>query len=289
MRIAVLLVGAVLSGTLGAASPEWQLVWSDEFDYTGHPDPTRWTYEDGFVRNNEAQYYTADRLENARVEGGVLIVEARKEHYPVPPASVKPTPGFAEYTAASVITKGHAAWKHGRIEVRAKIPSGRGIWPAIWMLGTNIDQVDWPRCGEIDIMEFVGWMPDTIHGNVHNPARVDRKVDPAHAHMQATITVPQPYADFHVYAVEWEEERITVSFDGRGFLTYSNPHRGPEFWPYTDPAYLLLNVAVGGSWGGERGIDDAIFPQRMEVDYVRVYQRPAAAEAAPGSSPSPGR
>ncbi len=287
-----LLLSLAFASASFAAGPSWHLVWSDEFNGTGHPDPTKWNYEEGFVRNKERQYYTADRLENARVEDGRLILEARKEHFANPhfvsaPAGsvdrAQSQPGYAqtanasvpaaEYTAASLVTFGKAAWKYGRIEVRAKIPHGRGIWPAIWMLGTNRGKVKWPDCGEIDIMEFVGFMPDTIHGNVHLPARYAGHVDPVAAHMKATIESPAPYADYHVYAMEWDRERVTVEFDGKPYLTYRNPHTGPAAWPYDQPMYLLLNVAVGGTWGGQKGIDNTIFPQRMEVDYVRVYQK----------------
>lgn len=279
MKIALALALGCLATAASAATPSWRLVWSDEFEYTGRPDPAKWDYETGFLRNGEAQYYTS-RLENARVEQGVLVVEARKERYHLDGPEASRT--TADYTAASVITKGKASWQYGRIEVRAKIPSGRGIWPAIWMLGTDIDQVDWPRCGEIDIMEYVGWMPDTIHGNLHNPARIDKRIDPVRLHMQASITVPKPEAAFHVYALEWDASLIRIFYDDQPYLTCPNPGQGADTWPYDHPFYLLLNVAIGGTWGGERGIDDAIFPQRMEVDYVRVYERnaPAASPAA---------
>ena len=148
----------------------WRLVWSDEFDYTGLPDPKKWDYEEGFVRNNEAQYYTRARKENARVENGMLVIEGRKEKFPVPQASSGGKGRqFADYTAASLITLNKADWKFGRIEVRAKLPQGRGVWPAIWMLGSNIRQVGWPACGEIDIMEFVGHTPGFVHATVHFP------------------------------------------------------------------------------------------------------------------------
>lgn len=274
----------VAASSLSAAAPEWKLVWSDEFEQPGQPDPAKWSYEHGLVRNNEAQYYTVDRRENARVEGGRLILEARREKWTVPAGEAAAGRTTADYTAASLITKGRAAWQYGRIEVRAKIPSGRGIWPAIWMLGTNIDAVGWPRCGEIDIMEYVGWQPDTVHANLHNPARFAKQVDPAKANLLAMLKVARPEADFHTYTLDWDAERITISFDDRPYLTCRNQQTGPELWPYDQPFYLLMNVAVGGAWGGEQGIDDAIFPQRMEVDYVRVYQRAESKPASPAAS-----
>src|SRR5437868_5358649 len=153
------------------AAENWKLLWADEFDYTGAPDPKRWTNEVGFIRNRELQFYTAGRKENARVENGKLIIEARKEHFPNP--RYKPgvtdarNPEYAEYTSACVTTEKLAAWKYGRIEVRAKLPEGRGVWPAIWMLGTNRHSAGWPKCGEIDIMEYVGFDQNVIHANIH--------------------------------------------------------------------------------------------------------------------------
>ncbi len=261
----------------GPAFPgEWKLVWSDEFDRDGLPDPSRWTYEEGFVRNQEAQYYTRGRPENARVEGGVLILEARRERFPNgryeagSPSWQRNRP-FAEYTSASVTTEGKASWRYGRIEVRAKLPTGRGTWPAIWMLGVNRREAGWPRCGEIDIMENVGFDPDMIHANIHTEA---------YNHVMKTnkgagVRVAAPHADFHVYALAWSAEKMVFSVDGREYFTYTNEGTGVAAWPFDQPFYLILNVAVGGGWGGRQGIDDAIFPQRMEVDYVRVYQADA--------------
>jgi beta-glucanase (GH16 family) len=254
---------ALLSLALGCASPpapvgeRWQLVWSDEFDYTGHPDAAKWRYEKGFVRNNERQHYTVGRLENARVENGTLILEARRD-------------GFQghEYTSASITTRGTASWTYGRFEMRAKIPTGVGIWPSFWMLGTNIDRVGWPACGEIDIMDYVGFDPGRIHGGVHTKA---------FNHAEGTgrlgsLETDAPHQSFHRYAVEWGPERIDFLFDGTRYFTYANSLRGWKEWPFDEPQYLLMNVAVGGDWGGQQGIDDTLFPQRMVIDYVRVYR-----------------
>lgn len=276
------LAGCTLAAAAShAADATWKLVWSDEFDRAGTPDPAKWAYETGFVRNKESQYYTSARPENARVENGHLIVEARKEHFEIPRLSrgtttasaTTPPPTPTGYTAASLITRGKAEWKYGRFEVRAKLPTGRGIWPAIWMLGTNRGPVKWPDCGEIDIMEYVGFMPDTIHGNLHLPARYAPGADPVAAHLKSTFTVAKPFEAFHVYAVEWSAERISVFVDDHRYLSYENPHTGVAAWPFDQPFYLLLNVAVGGTWGGQKGIDETIFPQRMEIDYVRVFER----------------
>jgi beta-glucanase (GH16 family) len=237
----------------------WNLVWSDEFDYKGLPDPKRWGYEVGFIRNNEKQFYTEARKENARVEDGMLIITARKEAYE-----------DAEYTSASLHTRDTATWTYGRIEVRAKLPNGIGMWPAIWMLGTNIDRVGWPECGEIDIMENVGFDPHKIHFNVHTLA---------YNHVQGTgkgMTVPlyNPHEDFHVYAAEWFEDRIDFYLDDRKTFTFENEGTGVATWPFDQPFYLILNAAIGGGWGGQHGINDAIFPQEYQIDYVRVYQQP---------------
>jgi beta-glucanase (GH16 family) len=266
----VLLVGPALAG-------DWKLVWSDEFEKPGLPDPAKWAYEEGFVRNNEAQYYTRARQENARVADGMLIIEARKERFKNPtydPAAQGKGAGrrnreFADYTSASLTTRGKASWTYGRIEVRAKLPPGRGTWPAIWTLGTNISRVGWPSCGEVDIMEFVGFEPGVIHANIHTGK---------YNHVKKTgkgsqVTIADASAAFHVYALEWDSTHMDFSVDGSKYFTYTNEASGVDAWPYDQDQYLILNLAIGGAWGGAKGIDDARFPQRYYIDYVRVYQR----------------
>lgn len=241
-----------------AESDPWRLVWSDEFEVEGLPDSSKWTYEEGFIRNSEAQYYTRARPENARVEDGALVIESRKEQYK-----------DADYTSASVTTRDRASWRYGRIEVRAKLPTGRGMWPAIWMLGTNISEVGWPESGEIDIMENVGFDPNRIHANVHTAAF-------NHADgtsKGASILIDEPHANFHVYAVEWYEDHIDFFVDDRKYFTFANTGGGVDEWPFDQPQYLILNTAIGGAWGGRQGIDDSIFPQSFYIDYVRVYER----------------
>ena len=264
----------LLTSCLFAA--DWKLVWSDEFDYDGLPDKTKWIFEEGFVRNQESQYYTQERKENARVENGMLIIEAREEKYKNPGFKEKTdkktwqkSREYADFTSASVTTKGTAAWKYGRIEVKAKLPTGRGMWPAIWMLGTNIDQIGWPACGEIDIMENVGFDPNKIHANVHTKK---------YNHVLGTnkgskITIPKPYDSFHIYAIEWNSDHIDFFVDNNKYFTFKNEGTGYEAWPFDKEHYLILNIAVGGSWGGQQGIDKSVFPQKMIVDYVRVYQQ----------------
>ncbi len=242
-----------------AADPGWKLVWSDEFDRPGRPDPANWGYEKGMIRNNEAQHYTEDRRENARVENGRLVIEARKEEME-----------RGKFTSASLITKGRGEWTYGRIEVRARIPSARGTWPAIWMLPTDIGKVRWPLCGEIDIMEHVGHDPAKIHGTLHSGAYNHTKG----TQRSGTVMAPAFAEKFHVYSTEWSADRIVMRMDGKTYATFDRKDGdGEAEWPFRKPYYLILNLAIGGAWGGQKGIDDAAFPQRMEVDYVRVYQK----------------
>lgn len=270
------LAGFVLAlATLPAWAGNWKLVWSDEFDKPGLPDPAKWNYEEGFVRNNEAQYYTRDRGENARVENGMLIIEARKERFPNPsydPDAKEKKTGrhgreFAEYTSASLTTLGKAGWTYGRIEVRAKLPPGRGTWPAIWTLGTNIHQVGWPVCGEIDIMEFVGFEPGIIHANVHaNNRERTKKTDKG-----SQMSIPDASEAFHVYTMDWDAKHMDFFVDDKKYFTFSKDDSGKYAWPFDANQYLILNLAIGGAWGGAKGIDDTCFPQRYYIDYVRVY------------------
>ena len=239
---------------------KWELVWADEFNYQGLPDQTKWDYEEGFVRNNETQYYTRARLENTRVEGGRLIIECRKEHFA--PTNHAPV----EYTSASLITRNKASWKYGRIEVRAKIPQGKGVWPAIWTLGASKARNGWPGCGEIDIMEFVGKEPNKIFGTVHYA------VDGKHQSDGGKLETATPYEGFHVYAIEWNRERIDFYFDRKKYHTVpiDKAGKGADN-PFRAPHYLLLNFALGGNWGGP--FAETVLPQTYLIDYVRVYQR----------------
>jgi beta-glucanase (GH16 family) len=264
--LSFIIAGLLLSSTL-AAEPQWKLVWSDEFDKDGLPDPAKWDYEEGFVRNNEAQYYTRARKENARVEKGMLVIEGRKEKFENPRYNANATRAsgrqqFAEYTSAALVTKGKADWTYGRIEVRAKLPQGLGVWPAIWMLGTR---GGWPAGGEIDIMEFVGHSPDLVHATVHFSR------NGKHASSGSKLKVAKPFDDFHVYAVEWSADHMDFYFDQQKYHTFplSQADNNGEN-PFRKPQYLLINLALGGSWGGK--IDPSIFPQKFLVDYVRVYQ-----------------
>lgn len=241
-----------------AQEDTWQLVWSDEFDYEGLPDPDKWSYDTGYIANNEKQYYTEARPENARVEGGHLIIEARKENME----------GF-DYTSARLVTREKQTWVYGRFEIRARVPAGRGTWPAIWTLGENISEVGWPASGEIDIMEYVGYDPNMFHGNIHTAA---------YNHMIKTnrgesVEVDRPWETFHVFAIEWFEDRIDFFLDGEKYFTFEKESDDDAVWPFDKPQYLLLNLAIGGNWGGREGIDDSLFPHQFLVDYVRIYQK----------------
>lgn len=241
--------------------PARKLVWSDEFKKPGLPDSTKWAYEVGGNGwgNNERQFYTHQRPENARVEKGKLIIEARKEAYQ-----------GHEYTSARLLTRGKTTWTYGRIEARAKLPKGTGTWPAVWMLGSNIATAGWPKSGEIDIMEHVGYDEGVVHGTVHTEAYNHNK----HTQKGQAVTVKDVTTDFHLYAIDWTPDRIDFFVDKQNYYSVQKADLGPTEaqWPFDQPFYLLLNLAVGGNWGGSKGIDETIWPQRMEVDYVRVYQ-----------------
>lgn len=248
----------VLSGMISLSfGQEWQQTWAEEFDYQGLPNDKIWNYFEGMAYNNESQFYRAKNLKNSRVEDGMLILEAFKENHE-----------GAKYTSGRIMTKGKKEFLYGRIEVKAKLPTGKGMWPAIWMLGINIDDVPWPACGEIDIMENVGFEPDIIHGNVHTKA-YNHSIG---TNKGSRIKVSSPYQQFYVYAIEWFEDHIDFYVDGQKYFTFNNERKSSAEWPFDKPHYLILNVAVGGFWGGEKGIDDSIFPQQMLVDYVRYYE-----------------
>jgi beta-glucanase (GH16 family) len=238
---------------------QWKLVWNDEFNYKGLPDPAKWNYDTGGWGwgNHELQYYTARRMENARVEKGKLIIEARKEKWM-----------GMNYTSARLVTKGKGDWQYGRIEVMAKLPKGRGTWPAIWMLGSTTP-LKWPDDGELDIMEHVGYHPGFIHSSAHCKKYYHitgtQKTD--------TIYIKDCSEKFHLYSLEWDADSIKTSVDHHIYFRFANEHSGYDAWPFDNKMHLLLNIAAGGDWGGQKGVDDSIWPQKMEIDYVRVYQK----------------
>ncbi|MGN6195509.1 MAG: glycoside hydrolase family 16 protein [Ginsengibacter sp.] len=235
-----------------------KLVWSDEFNYNGLPDSSKWNYQVGGNGwgNHEKEFYTKADTDNAIVKNGVLSIIARKEKHE-----------NNDYTSARLFTKGKGEWKYGKIEVRAKLPAGVGLWPAAWMLGNNIDKVGWPKAGEIDIMEHVGYKKDTLFGTIHTEAYNHTK----NTQKGKTVLLKNPYNQFHTYAVNWTSEKIEFLLDGKIYFKFKNEHKTEAEWPFDQPFYLLLNMAVGGDFGGKEGIDNSKFPAVFQIDYVRVY------------------
>jgi len=249
----------VSPGQLPKAGPspdpkKWAMIWSDEFNTDGRPDEQKWSYELGGHGwgNKELQYYT-DRPENARVEKGRLIIEARLETYKE-----------NRYTSARLLTRGKQEFKYGRIEVSAKLPSTVGSWPAIWMLGAG--GKPWPECGELDIMEHLARNPGWIHASTHSLKYFFKNGN----QLTSLCFVPDATSAFHEYEMEWYPDHIDFFVDNNLYHTVKNEGTGHDGWPFSDPEYLLLNVALGG-WGG--AVKDAQLPARLEVDYVRVYKQ----------------
>jgi len=284
----VLLALLLLSPMSGRAG--WQLAWSDEFTQAdgSSPDPAKWGYDigGGGYGNNELESYTS-RTNNARIEGGQLVIEARQENY------TGPDNIFRNYTSARMLTKGKWSWTYGRIEARIKIPKGQGIWPAFWMLGTNISAgVNWPNCGEIDIMENIGKTTEQgkVYGTIHGPQSGGDYNGGAGVGGNYTLPGGALFADdYHVFAVEWTTNQFKWYVDSTLYFTATPASLpGGATWVFTNAQFLLLNVAVGGNWPGNPD-GTTVFPQKMLVDYVRVYNYVASAPAAPtGLSVSPG-
>ena len=264
--IICILLGAAAGAVFMNRKPEevqgegkqWRLVWADEFDGPdgSPPDSEKWSLETGGEGwgNNELQYYT-DNPGNCCLKDGNLVIEAKEEQVGVNP-----------YTSARMITKDKYEFQYGKVEMRAKLPYGQGIWPAFWMLGSDFYETGWPDCGEIDIMENVGKEPGIIHGTLHGPG------------YSGGMAIGMPYTvdgditeEFHVYSIEWSENEINWLVDGVQYHTM-NPDRtiGNE-WVYNKEFFILLNLAVGGNWPGNPD-ETTVFPQKYCIDYVRVYQ-----------------
>lgn len=240
----------------------YKLVWSDEFEKSGLPDSSKWSYDTkgnayGWG-NHELQFYTENRAENAKVLDGKLIITARKDS-----GYMKP------YTSARLTSKGKGDWLYGRIEVRARIPSGLGVWPAIWMLPTESVYGGWPRSGEIDIMEHVGYLPDSVFFTVHTEAYNHR----IGTQRSKSVYNTDVESNFHVYAIEWTANAIEFFLDEELVFVFSKEADEAARWPFDKPFHMILNLAFGGDWGGAKGIDDSILPQVLAIDYVRVYQK----------------
>ncbi len=269
----ICLVGSIFayfqwfSNVTNSDTQDYSMVWSDEFNVDGIPDSLKWSFDIGNGcdlpcgcgwGNAESQYYSDRKKENAKVVDGYLIVTAKKEPN-----------NKTEYSSARLVTKGKGDWKYGKIDIRAKIPSGTGIWPAIWMLPSKNHYGGWPKSGEIDIMEFVGYVPDTIYGTVHT----ENFNGMIQTQVGGNIANNSLADEFHNYIIVWDENQIEWYVDNIQYFTFKNDSTGYKSWPFDQEFHLLLNVAVGGHWGGAKGIDDQIFPQEMKIDYVRVYQK----------------
>lgn len=266
------LICILLGCWTGVASSQtnWTLVWADEFTQADgtSPDNSKWAYDIGNNGwgNNEWEYYTS-RTNNVRIENNQLVIEAKQENYL-----------GSSYTSARLKTQGKAFWTYGRIEARMKLPRGQGIWPAFWMLGTNITSVSWPTCGEIDIMENIGREPTIVHGTVHGPGYSGGNGIGGGYSLPGN---PVFADDFHVYGIEWTTNVIKWFVDGQQFFTVTSASLpNGSTWVFTAPQFLLLNLAVGGDWPGYPN-GSTVFPQRLTVDYVRVY---AATNPPPTSS-----
>ncbi len=230
------------------------LIFSDEFDIPGSPNTNKWTYDTGAGGwgNNESQYYT-NRTDNVSIANGILKITAKKESYQ-----------GAEYTSTRMKTQGKFDFKYGKVEVRAKLPIGGGTWPAIWMLGSNISTAGWPACGEVDIMEHAGNRQGIVQSALHTPSSYGNTSN------VGSQTLADVSTAFHIYAVEWTSEKMTFSVDGVVHYTYNPSTKNSSTWPFNANQFIILNVAMGGSFGGS--IDAAFTESSMEIDYVRVYQ-----------------
>ncbi|MGC4100720.1 glycoside hydrolase family 16 protein [Ferruginibacter sp.] len=231
-------------------------VWQDDFS-SGKIDPAKWTFETGGSGwgNNELQYYTDGP--NSVVKDGNLVITAKKEKF-----------STNDYTSSRMVTKGKGDWLYGRFEVRAKLPKGKGTWPAIWMLSSDDSYGGWPASGEIDIMEHVGFDQDNIHSTVHTSAYNHMKG----TQKTATKIVTGASDDFHVYRIDWTPYAIRGFIDNSQYFEFVNEGNAFESWPFNKRFHLILNVAVGGNWGGAKGVDSDAFPTSMVVDYVKVYK-----------------
>lgn len=232
------------------------LVWNDEFDYEGAPDPDKWDYSTGGNGwgNGELQFYTNKR-DNSIVQDGKLILTAQIQN--------------GLWTSARLKTQHKGDWTYGYFEIRAKLPRGRGTWPAIWMLPTFMKYGNWPRSGEIDIMEHVGFDQDIVHTSVHTNAFNHKNG----THKTAHDKVSGATRKFHTYAMEWDPDYIQWYIDDEPFYRFDNPREGTAEWPFDIPFYLIINLAIGGTWGAQEGVDEKMEEARMYVDYVRVYQK----------------
>ncbi len=254
-------------GTNAPTASAWKLVWSDEFSGVSL-DSSKWTLESGGAwANNELQYYTAG--DNIAVQNGLLTITARQQNY-----------GGRQYTSSRLKTHGKASWTYGKVEARIKLPYGQGMWPAFWMLGDNIDTVQWPQCGEIDIMEMVGGIGAggvnqnaVAVGSLHRP-----NADPSQSTIPKSLTANYNNPgnvnlgdDFHVFAIEWDASAVKYLVDGNVYQTIDISSNRDGFEVFRKPFFIVLNLAVGGDWPGSPD-QTTVWPQQMQIDWVHVYQ-----------------
>lgn len=260
---AVSLAATNYSVDMPMAPPTAAPSWADEFN--GKTIDTRnWRFDTSRNKqgwyNNELQYYAAARAANARIEGGALVIEARRGKL-----AAMSDYGGQGYSSAKLVSR--RARGYGFYEVRAKLPCGRGTWPAVWLLPST---GSWPDEGEIDLMEMVGWQSNVVHGTLHTGLFNHR----LGTQRGAEITVASACTEFHNYQLDWRRDAILIGVDGRGYMRVANDQPGGKgAWPFVRPYNLILNLAIGGDWGGVKGVDDAALPQRMTIDYVRYWAR----------------
>ena len=248
----LIIITTVLLVFTACARQDPGVLWSDEFNYNGLPDSNKWGYDTGYIANNEKQYYTPARKENAYVANGKLMIIGRKEEMR----------GF-EYTSARLVTLGKFSFKYGRAEARMKLPAGQGIWPAFWMLGSNITTIGWPKCGEIDIMEHINNVP-VAYGTAHWDNN---------GHVQSGGTVNCDVTIYHNYGVEWTADSIRWLLDGKRYYAFSIKDSVNNTAPFHKPQHLLINLAIGGDWPKDPD-STTVFPDTVFVDWVRVYKLP---------------
>ena len=247
------------------------LIWNEEFNDQGKPDSEKWNFETGFIRNLEEQIYTK-RRKNVRMKDGKLELIARKEkfknkRFDPEVKNYRINTEYSAYTSASINTKDKFDFRYGRVEVRAKLPQGNGVWPAIWMLGANFEEIEYPYAGEIDIMEYVGKESNEIHATVHFPWDNAQGIKSDGGKRM----INDPSEEFHVYSLNWTLEKIEFLIDNQIYHTFHIDEAGDKNNPFRKPFYLILNLALGGNWAGD--VDPEIFPQKFIVDYVRVYKK----------------
>lgn len=251
------LILIILAVAISAFPQKYVKVWSDEFNIKGLPDSTKWDFEVGKSYNNELQYYTNRRSENARIEDTTLIIELRKEKWE-----------GLDYTSARLVSRYKGDWLYGKFEIRAKVPEGLGTWPAIWMMPTDDEYGSWPKSGEIDIMEYVGMNPSSLYFTTHYFGTNGS----GHQSSGSSTTTNQPFNKFMNFSIIWTPDKIEWYADGVKYFTYPKTFTDYRVWPFDKMFHMILNFAYGGDWGGQKGLDDTKLPNKFEIDYVRVYQ-----------------